>query len=45
MYFVGLSGDTYEDIGGGLPYTTLSYANGKAFYVHNIPDTERHITR
>ncbi len=30
----------YEDEPEPLPYTTLSYANGKAFYDHNIPNTE-----
>ncbi len=40
--FVGLDGANLDD---GLPYTTLSYANGNAFYEHNIPYNVTSITR
>ena len=37
QYLLGLSGKLLDD---GLPYTTLSYANGQAFYLRNIPDPD-----
>ncbi len=38
----GLSTDLLDD---DLPYSTLTYANGKAFYDHNIPYNCTHVTR
>jgi alkaline phosphatase len=33
----GLTGSLLDD---GLPYTTLSYANGKGYYYHNLVDVD-----
>ena len=33
----GLAGDLLDD---DLPHTTLSYANGKGYYMHNVLDDE-----
>ncbi len=39
---IGLSTEELED---GLPSVTLGYANGKAYYDHNIPHNLTHVTR
>ena len=33
----GLTGDLLDD---DLPYTTLSYANGKGYRIHNVLDAD-----
>lgn len=37
-----MSTQKYDD---GLPYTTLSYANGPAYYYHNIATGDGNVTR